>query len=1252
MRYLKGFIKKASLAGVIISVMLIFSCNLHQKSDISESPGQIQTITLPYSVLDKGSLQRFYPGRDGTPQPEIIHLKPFTRKSIHNNKVLAGAPQKVLAAKPKVNKIGEGRFLAPEAIEAIHHPVLAVFPESVVAKAPCVHNPNPMNFSKYSKLQGLSNNVVRSIIEDRNGNLWFATNGGGVTKFDGRSFYHYTEKHGLTNAIVWSLLEDRHGNIWMGTWGGGISRYDGKYFTHYSRNEGLSGNYITCLMEDHSGKIWVGTNNGGISVFDGEEFIHYTQNQGLPSDRIYSILQDNSLNIWIATSTGGVCRFDGSSFTVYDESVGLLNNLVWNVFEDSQSNIWLGTRDGAVKFDGTYFTNYTTKQGLSDNRIWIITEDKEGNMWFGTRGGGACMYDGRFFWHHAEKEGFSATSVLAVHEDKAGVLWFGTFGAGVMKYNGNTFKHLTDNEGLPFNEFRVITQDSRGNFWIGTWGGGIVKYDGQTVSSFEPVKGILPGIVNAIVEDHKGNIWFGTQEGLYCFDGVKLIRYSEKHGLPANLVWTIMEDSRNNLWIGTAMGIVIFDGESFMQITEKDGLPHPRTWAVHEDTRGNIWIGTYGGGAVRFDGNGIAYFGTNEGLANDFILSINEDMHERIWMGTNGGITVLKQISSETDDRSAISQVVSSHQNIFEVVSISEKHGLQGNTVADILVDKSGNIVLGTDFGLSILSAQDANNMVEMLGKGIYKEKPLFRNFGFEDGFLGVGVSANNAMLEARNGDIWIATDSRLITYYPTNPVPEDRPPVIQLAKIELFNETIKWSELVNQPLLITNEEKRQNVANDTSFVLGNGVRLHNFRFSSISPWFEIPENLNLAYNNNFLTFHFMGITQRQPSLVKYKYKLDGLDENWSAVTSRNTAPYGNLPPGKFVFKVKAMNSSGQWSDEYSYSFTIRPPWWLTWWFRILVAISSIALLLFIYKFRLANLKRRKAELEQLVEQKTIEVIQKNEALQSLNEELTSTNEEIHAQRDALEEALNNLKQAQKRIVHSEKMASLGVLAAGLAHEINNPLNFIKGGVVGIEEYLKDNILEHYKELQPLIEVINVGVSRAAIIVKSLNHFNRSNDTTFARADIHSIIDDCLIILHNKLKYKVEVVKDYTDKPHRLVCNVGRLHQAILHILTNSEQAIAQKGKITISTHILNDHLKLTISDTGHGIHAANLKKVLDPFFTTKEPGKGSGLGLTITYTIIQEHGGTIEIDSVHDSGTSVTIQIPLNKPEGPMQDE
>ncbi|MBN1788998.1 MAG: GHKL domain-containing protein [Bacteroidales bacterium] len=283
-----------------------------------------------------------------------------------------------------------------------------------------------------------------------------------------------------------------------------------------------------------------------------------------------------------------------------------------------------------------------------------------------------------------------------------------------------------------------------------------------------------------------------------------------------------------------------------------------------------------------------------------------------------------------------------------------------------------------------------------------------------------------------------------------------------------------------------------------------------------------------------------------------------------------------------------------------------------------------------------------------LISDQEVVIKERTEDLESANEELKATNEELFGQREELEDAIENLHQTQKQLIQSEKMASLGILAAGVAHEINNPLNFINGGVVGLENYIGEHLKEHATDLEPLIEGIQVGVKRASEIVTSLNHYSRHDDAPMIPCDIHTIIDNCLVMMSSQLKYKVEIQKIYTDRPYKLICNEGKIHQAMLNILSNAEHAIADKGSIIIATNVEKSKLIITITDTGCGISQENLPRITDPFFTTKDPGKGTGLGLSITYNILQEYNGTLDFESQLGIGTKVVVTLPVTETKKP----
>jgi len=270
-------------------------------------------------------------------------------------------------------------------------------------------------------------------------------------------------------------------------------------------------------------------------------------------------------------------------------------------------------------------------------------------------------------------------------------------------------------------------------------------------------------------------------------------------------------------------------------------------------------------------------------------------------------------------------------------------------------------------------------------------------------------------------------------------------------------------------------------------------------------------------------------------------------------------------------------------------------------------------------------------------------VAQKTHELEKTNEELLTTNDDLAQQKEELLTTLNELQHTQQQLFQSEKMASLGILAAGIAHEINNPLNFIQGGVYGIENIINERHKEYKTEFIPFLKGIEEGVRRASNIVTSLNHYSRFDKNKTEVINIQDIIDNCLVMLHNQIKTKIEVKKDYQASNYGLIGNEGQLHQVMLNVLSNSVQAIKENGLITIVTKIIDRNLQISIIDNGCGISEENLSKIFDPFFTTKDPGKGTGLGMSISLKIIDEHNGKIKYVSKLNEGTEVIITIPAS---------
>lgn len=276
------------------------------------------------------------------------------------------------------------------------------------------------------------------------------------------------------------------------------------------------------------------------------------------------------------------------------------------------------------------------------------------------------------------------------------------------------------------------------------------------------------------------------------------------------------------------------------------------------------------------------------------------------------------------------------------------------------------------------------------------------------------------------------------------------------------------------------------------------------------------------------------------------------------------------------------------------------------------------------------SLESHKNELENKVQERTKELHQKNQELEVTNKELGLV--------------VSKLSETQNQLIHSEKMASLGILTAGVAHEINNPLNFILGGYTGLKNYFEATNNIANDEINFFLNSINVGVERASKIIDGLNQFNRSTDSFEESCDIHKILDDCLIMLDISITDRINLRKNYTTSNVTIDGNLGKLHQVFLNILNNSIQAIEKKGEILVQTKLVASSVEVRITDSGSGISKQNISKILNPFYTTKQPGEGTGLGLSITFSIIKDHRGSLEFESEENEYTTVIVKLPIRR--------
>lgn len=985
---------------VIVIAILFASCTSENNRSDNESVNTGTPNSIPMISINNDSLTIITPGQESVPlpqkftagQPKVVP----TNTNIHKIPEL----KEIKVGQPLVLTPGQDTIPLPQTISINFDSVPVItagIPEVVIAKDPFIRDQNPQNFSSFSKLQGLNQDVVGCMLQDRYGSIWFGTYGG-VSKYDGESFTHFTEKEGMINNSIRCMHEDHLGNLWFGT-SAGVSKYDGKTFTQYTEKEGLLNNLVWSIFEDSSGNLWICT-SGGVSKYDGNSFTNFTEKEGLPNNNVMCVIEDHLGNLWFGTAYGGVSKFDGKSFTHFTEKEGLSNNSVWAICEDHSGNLWFGTfGNGVTKFDGKCFTHFTVKDGLSNNIVRSIIEDSSGIIWFGTFGNGVTKYDGKTLTQFTIREGLSNNWIRSILEDRSGKIWLGTEGGGVSKYNGKVFTHFTESEGLSNSSIRSIAEDHTGNLWFGTEESGVSKYNGKTFTHFTVKEGLVNNSVNSVLEDRSGNLWFGTSGGVSKYDGKTFTNFTKNSGLSKSLVLSMFEDSSGNLWFGlSGGGLTKYDGKSFTHYFEKGELSNNQIWSIIEDHSGNLWFGTEGGGVAKYNGKTFTIITDEELLSNNRVLSIVEDRSGNLWFGTAGG-GVIKY-------------------NGEYLTQITEEEGLSNDYVFGMLLDRSDNLWFGTRLGLCKLAKLKRRKLQEILDREkifgnhskykVPENEVFFKTYSYDDGYLGIGVNGGNNgenVYEASDGTIWIAANDRLTAFHPEGVVADTIPANVQLTSIELFSENIEWGHL----------DKKQ----DTSIILGNGVTVGNFEFDGITKWYGLPINLSLAYNNNYLTFKFIGITQSQPKRVKYQYKLDGIGENWSAITSRTSAPYGNLPHGSYTFRLKAMNSEGYWSNEYVYSFTIRPPWWLTWWFRTIYITAAVLALFGIYRWRTATMRSRQKELVEEVRKATVEIREKNEELSQQNEEISAQRDEIEAQRDMVTQQKEDIEEIHSKVTDS-----------------------------------------------------------------------------------------------------------------------------------------------------------------------------------------------------------------------------------------
>lgn len=779
------------------------------------------------------------------------------------------------------------------------------------------------NFKHYGQKQGLVNSSVKCIFQDSYGFIWFATQGGGISKFDGTTFTSYDKQDGLVGNDVICITEDKDKNIWIGTVDG-VSKFDRKKFTNYTTDNGLKENKVFHILCDDS-RIWISTFGGGIAILENQTFSYINTGIGLSSDKVFSVFKDKHNKYWIGTSKGGINIYNGKSFTVIKDAKNFNSSSAFCFYESADNKIWVGTPGKGIYYIENNAFHQLDVPLINTDYISAITEDKQHNIWAATEHGLIKIKPDLNYKFFNTNNGLSGIDISSVICDYEGEIWVSCFGNGVYKLTNEALSVYTKQHGLSENRVFAFCKKPAGFLFSTT--NGLNYFNDSVIETVSLPKEFDGTIITSMLYENK-NLYVGTESkgffilsesGKNKFLVTKHINKIDAVELKTIVTCIQKDKNTNTIWLSLyGSGVLkINDNSIKLYSKENNTLPTNDVLCIYL-IKDNLWIGTIGEGLMKLNttDNTLKRYGKNENFSSKSVFSLKEINGSAVVGTIDEGLFIL-------------------NQNSF--VNFNKKDGLLSNAINSIQKSDDNTIWIGTDLGVNKITL---NKQFEIQGVKAYTD---------EDGLKSAAIE-QNATLE-QNGFIYFGTGEGLVSYNSKEDIISNQKPKLIITELLLKHSKIDSTKV---------------------------------KYASVSK-LNLPIEPVLNYKQNDITFKFKALSTQ---VSNYQFLLEGYDKDWSPVQTNTEAVFTNLSPGKYIFKLKAINKYNIESDIVEYAFEITPPFYMRWWFFVLSIILIVTGIFSFIKYRTQKLIKEKQVLETKVTERTSELKNANLNLNMAIEEI------------------------------------------------------------------------------------------------------------------------------------------------------------------------------------------------------------------------------------------------------------------------